>query len=318
MAEGHSPSIVTSHTPPISAVDAWPALPLDAWKDTYATLHMWMQIVGKTRLALAPAENHGWHVALHPTARGLVAPGMAVGARLLDIEFDFIDHRLIARTSDGARRDLLLRAMPVADFYREYRALLGELGVVARFHGRPNEVVEAIPFAEDVGHAAYDPDAAQRCWRIIAQGARVLRTFRSRFVGKCSPAHFWWGGFDLSCTRFSGRPAPRHPGGFPNLPDHVTREAYSHEVASAGFWPGNDAFPHAAFYAYAYPEPAGCPAAAIRPRAASYHLDLREWVLPYEAVRTAADPDHTLLEFLQSTYDVAADLGKWDRGTLER
>jgi len=309
---------VTIRTP--QATEPWPALPLEAWQDTYATLHMWTQIVGKTRLALAPVENHWWHVVLLPTARGLVAPAMPTGARTFDVEFDFIDHRLVARTSDGARRELQLGPMPVAEFYRRYRALLDELGIVARFVARPNEVAEAIPFAEDTKHASYDPDAAQRCWRIIAQGARVLRTFRSRFVGKCSPAHFWWGAFDLSCTRFSGRPAPPHPGGFPNLPDRITREAYSHECISAGWWPGNPGGPvrEPAFYAYAYPEPVGCPAASIRPRAASYHPDLREWVLPYEAVRMATDPDAMLLEFLQSTYDVAADLGGWDRSALER
>jgi len=309
---------VTIRTP--QATEAWPALPLEAWQDTYATLHMWTQIVGKTRLALAPMENHWWQVVLLPTARGLVAPAMPAGARTFDVELDFIDHRLVARTSDGTRRELQLGPMPVAEFYRRYRALLDELGIVARFVARPNEVAEAIPFAEDTKHASYDPDAAQRCWRIIAQGARVLRTFRSRFVGKCSPAHFWWGAFDLSCTRFSGRPAPPHPGGFPNLPDRITREAYSHECISAGWWPGNPGGPvrEPAFYAYAYPEPVGCPAASIRPRAASYHPDLREWVLPYEAVRMATDPDAMLLEFLQSTYDVAADLGGWDRSALER
>ena len=300
--------------------DPWPALPLDAWLDTYATLHMWTQIVGKTRLALSPMENHWWQVTLLPTARGLVAPAMPAGNLTLDVEFDFLDHRLVVRTSDGARRELLLGPMPVAEFYRRYRALLEDLGIEARFLARPNEVTESIPFAEDTRHASYDPDAAQRCWRILAQAARVMRVFRSRFVGKCSPAHFWWGAFDLSCTRFSGRPAPPHPGGFPNLPDRITREAYSHECISAGWWPGTAAGPvrEPAFYAYAYPEPVGCPTAAIRPRAASYHLDLREWVLPYEAVRNARDPDAMLLEFLESTYEVAADLGGWDRRALER
>ena len=303
-----------------ASIEPWPALPLEAWQDTYATLHMWTQIVGKTRLALSPMENHWWQVTLLPSARGLVAPAMPFGAHTLDVEFDFIDHCLVARASHGARHVLPLEAQPVAAFYAQYRALLEALGVEARFVARPNEVVEAIPFAEDTKHASYDPDAAQRCWRIIASGTRVLRTFRSRFVGKSSPAHFWWGAFDLSCTRFSGRRAPQHPGGFPNLPDRVTREAYSHECISAGWWPGNVGGPVAepAFYAYAYPEPVGCPAAAIRPRAASYHLELREWVLPYEAVRTASDPDAMLMEFLQSTYDVAADLGGWDRSALER
>jgi len=309
---------VSIRTP--QAAEAWPALPLDAWQETYATLHMWTQIVGKTRLALAPMENHWWQVTLLPTARGLVAPAMPAGARTLDVEFDFIDHRLVARTSDGARRELLLGPMPVAEFYRRYRALLDELGIAARFLARPNEVVESIPFAEDTKHASYDPDAAQRCWRVVASSARVMHEFRSRFVGKCSPVHFWWGGFDLACTRFSGRSAPPHPGGFPNLPDSITREAYSHECISAGWWPGSIGGPVAepAYYAYAYPEPIGCPAAAIRPRAASYHLDLREWILPYEAVRNARDPDAMLLEFLQSTYEVAAGLGGWESRALER
>ena len=281
---------------------------------------MWTQIVGKTRLALAPMENHWWQVTLLPTARGLVAPAMSVGARTFDVEFDFIDHRLVARTSDGDFREMPLRPRTVADFYAAYRALLAELGVDARFQARPNEVVESIPFAEDTRHAAYDPDAAQRCWRILDSAARVIHVFRSRFLGKCSPVHFWWGGFDLACTRCSGRPSPPQPGDFPNLADWVTREAYSHECISAGWWPGTVGGPVAepAFYAYAYPEPVGCPEATIRPSAAGYHPDLREWMLPYEAVRTAADPDALLLEFLQSTYDVAADLGGWDRRALER
>jgi hypothetical protein len=238
--------------------------------------------------------------------------------RTLDVEFDFIDHRIVARTSDGDVRALPLAPRSVADFHAAYLAMLSELRVVPRFHAAPNELAEATPFAEDRSHASYDPDAAQRCWRILAQTARVLGEFRSRFLGKVSPVHFWWGAFDLACTRFSGRPAPRHPGGFPHLPDWVTREAYSHECISAGWWPGNVGGPIAepAFYAYAYPEPAGCPDASVLPAEARWHLDLHEWVLPYEAVRRANDPDAVLLEFLQSTYDAAATLAGWDRAAL--
>jgi hypothetical protein len=300
--------------------ETWPELPLDSWADTYATLHLWTQVVGKTGLAFAPMQNHWWQVALLPTARGLVTHALPVGGRTLDVEFDFVDHRLVARTSAGRRGELALAPRTVADFYGAYVALLAGLGVALHYRAKPCEVVEAIPFAEDTRHASYDPAAARRCWQVIARSAGVLAQFRARFVGKCSPAHFWWGAFDLSCTRFSGRTAPPHPGGFPNLADWVTREAYSHECISAGWWPGTPGGPVAepAFYAYAYPEPHGCPSAPIRPAAASYHPDLREWVLPYEAVRTAPDPEATLLEFLESTYAVAADLGGWDRKALER
>ena len=311
---------MSSNASPAPHAEAWPALPLDAWQETYATLHRWTQIVGKTRLAFAPMQNHWWQVALHPTARGLIAPAMPAGGRLLEVEFDFVDHRLVARTSDGGVRQRPLAPRSVAAFYAEYVAILDELGIALRYRAKPCEVVDAIPFAEDHAHAAYDADAAQRCWRIVAQSARVLQEFRSRFVGKCSPVHFWWGAFDLACTRFSGRRAPRHPGGFPNLADRVTREAYSHECISAGFWPGSVGGPVAepAFYAYAYPEPAGCPAAVIRPGAAGYQPALHEWILPYDAVRRADDPDAMILEFLQSTYGAAADLGAWNRGALER
>jgi hypothetical protein len=305
--------------------DAWPELPLDAWADTYATLHRWTQIVGKTRLALAPMQNHWWQVVLLPSARGLVAPAMPAArdrdarGRTLDVEFDFVDHRLVARTSDGGIRTMPLAPRSVADFYAGYLAMLAELDVTPRFHEAPNEVPDATPFADDHAHASYDRDAAQRCWRILAQSARVLGEFRARFLGKVSPVHFWWGGFDLACTRFSGKLAPPHPGGFPNLPDWITREAYSHECISAGWWPGNVGGPVAepAFYAYVYPEPEGCPDASIAPTAARWHLELHEWVLPYDAVRRASDPDAMLLEFLQSTYDAAAGLAGWELGALE-
>ncbi len=301
--------------------EAWPELPLDGWQDTYATLHRWTQIVGKTRLALAPMMNHWWQVALWPTARGLVAHAKPTGdGRTLEVEFDFVTHSLTARTSDGAVRTLALEPMSVADFYARYMAMLRELGVVPHFSARPNEVAEAVPFAEDRAHQSYDPDAVQRCWRILHHSSRVLSDFRSRFLGKQSPVHFWWGAFDLACTRFSGKTAPEHPGGFPNLPDWITREAYSHECISAGWWPGNVGGPMAepAFYAYAYPEPAGCPDAVVRPAEAYWHLALHEWVLPYEAVRRAPDPDAALLEFLQSTYDAGARLSGWDRNALDR
>jgi hypothetical protein len=297
---------------------AWPALPLDGWRATYDTLHLWSQIVGKTRLALAPMQNHWWQVALYVTSRGLGGAPLPVGHRTLDVDFDFIDHQLVVRTSEGETRTLALAPRSVADFYDEYRALLRALDADVRIRPVPSEMETVTPFAEDRTHASYDADAAQRCWRALVQADRVLRAFRGRFLGKCSPVHFWWGAFDLSCTRFSGRPAPPHPGGIPNLPDRVTREAYSHECISAGWWPGGGALDEPAFYAYAYPEPAGLPEARVRPAAAYYHTQLREFILPYDAVRTAPEPDAALLEFLQSTYEAAADLARWDRGALER
>lgn len=301
-------------------VDAWPPLPLADWQDTRDTLQRWFQIVGKTRLALAPMQNHWWQVVLHPSVRGLTTTPMPAGDRSLEVEFDFLDHRLTARTSDGAIRALELAPMAVADFYTRYRALLRDLGVQVRMWPQPSEMPDTLRFPEDRQHASYDPDAARRCWHILLQSHRVLSAFRGRFLGKCSPVHFWWGGFDLACTRFSGRPAPPHPGGIPNLADRVTREAYSHECISVGWWPGGGGAPilEPAYYAYAYPEPAGCPEATIRPGAARYDLALREWILPYDAVRTAADPDAALLEFAHSTYDAAATLAGWDRAALER
>ena len=301
-----------------AAPAAWPSLPLDAWQDTYATLHRWAQIVGKVRLARLPWINHSWHVTLYVTARGLTTGPMPDGTRSFQIDFDFVDHQLPVRTSDGKVRSLELRPRSVADFYGELMATLRDLGVETAIYPRPNELEDATPFAEDEAHAAYDPDAAHRCWRVLAQTERVFTEFRARFLGKCSPVHFFWGAFDLAVTRFSGRPAPPHPGGVPHLPDWVAREAYSHEVCSAGFWPGDERFPAPAFYSYAYPEPAGYKDAAVRPAGASYNRNLGEFLLPYDAVRTAASPDAALLEFLQSTYDAAADLARWDRPALER
>jgi hypothetical protein len=297
---------------------AWPALPLDGWRATYDTLHLWSQIVGKTRLALAPMQNHWWQVALYVTSRGLGGAPLPLGHRTLDVDFDFIDHQLVVRTSEGETRSLPLAPKSVADFFDEYRALLRALDVDVRIRPIPAEMETVTPFGEDRTHASYDAGAAQRCWRALVQADRVLRAFRGRFLGKCSPVHFWWGGFDLSCTRFSGRTAPPHPGGIPNLPDWITREAYSHDCISAGWWPGGGALNEPAFYAYAYPEPAGLPEAKVRPAAAYYHPQLREFILPYDTVRQAGDPDATLLEFLQSTYEAAADLARWDRAALER
>ena len=298
--------------------EPWPTLPLAEWQDTYATLHMWTQIVGKVRLIQTPWVNHSWHVPLYVTTRGLTTSPIPHGTRTFEIAFDFVDHRLVVTTSDGTSRTLALAPRAVADFYRELMAALAELDVPVRIHAKPNEVDPAIPFAQDREHHAYDPEYANRFWRILVQTDRVMRTFRACFLGKCSPIHFFWGSFDLALTRFSGRTAPPHPGGVPNLPDWVAREAYSHEVSSCGFWPGGGPLPMPVFYAYAYPEPPGFAAARVRPAHASYNGDLHEFVLPYDAVRTAADPDEAQLAFLQSTYEAAADDAHWDRAALER
>jgi hypothetical protein len=298
---------------------AWPALPLAEWRDTKDTLHRWTQIVGKVRLALAPMQNHWWQVPLYVTARGLTTSAMPYDGGVLEIRFDFVHHVLALEASSGHGRHVALAPRPVAEFYREVMAALGALGTRVRIHPRPIEIPgDARRFDEDAAHRTYDADSAQRCWRVLVRADRVLHAFRGGFLGKCSPVHFWWGSFDLACTRFSGRRAPPHPGGVPNCPDYVTREAYSHECISAGWWPGGGAVDEPAFYAYAYPEPAGCAAAPIRPAPAYYHPELREWILPYDAVRTASDPDAMLLAFLDSTYDVAATLGRWDRAALER
>jgi hypothetical protein len=297
----------------------WPALPFAEWEKTCDTLHMWTQIVGKTRLALAPMENHWWQVALYLTPRGLTTSAMPCGTRTLSVEFDFIDHALQLRASEGATRRIELRPRAVADFYAEYMGTLRELGVQAKFKPSPAEVATAIPFAEDREHKSYDADAARRCWQIMLQADRVMKRFRGRFLGKASPVHFFWGSFDLAATRFSGRPGPRHGGGVPNCPDYVMIEAYSHECSSCGFWPGGGAFDEPAFYAYAYPEPEGFASHRVAPEgAARYVKDAGEFILPYAAVRSAASPDEVLLEFFQSTYEAAADLGRWDRAALER
>jgi hypothetical protein len=296
----------------------WPALPLDEWQATYDTLHLWTQVVGKTRLALAPMQNHWWQVVLYVTSRGLGTSAIPFGERTFEIDFDFIAHQLVVRTGEGETRTMPLAPRPVADFYREYLALLRGLGIEVKLYPRPMEMTIVAPFPDDREHSSYDPDAAQRCWRALVQADRVLKEFRGRFIGKNSPSHFWWGSFDLACTRFSGRSAPPHPGGIPNCPDYVTLEAYSHECISAGWWPGGGPVAEPAFYAYAYPEPAGCRDATIRPAGAYYHQEMHDWILPYDQVRRASDPDAMLLDFFQSTYETAAELGGWDRKALER
>lgn len=309
---------MTSTFEPVVDAAAWPPLPFDAWRDTCATLHMWLQIVGKTRLALAPMENHWWQIALYVTPRGLTTSAMPYGSRTFAADFDFLDHHLYLRLSDGATRKLPLVPRPVAEFYAAYLETLRSLGLEVRIRPVPVEVERAIPFAEDTEHASYDAEAANRCWRVLAQVDRVLKRFRGHFLGKASPVHFFWGSFDLAATRFSGRPAPRHPGGAPNCPDYVMEEAYSHECSSCGFWPGSDAMTEPAFYSYAYPEPPGYGDHPARPVGARYSPELREFILPYEAVRNAASPDQALLDFFQSTYEIAADLGRWDRAALDR
>lgn len=296
----------------------WPPLPYDAWRDTCATLHLWTQIVGKIRGTLSPWVNHSWHVALHLTARGLTTTPIPYGGRPFQIDFDFVDHRLLIQAGDAAARTMRLEARSVADFYRELFGHLSALGLDIKINTMPNEIVDAIPFEQDTVHAAYDPEYVHRFWRILVLSELVFRQFRSSFIGKCSPIHFFWGSADLAVTRFSGRLAPEHPGGVPNCPDWVTREAYSHEVSSCGFWPGSDALPYPAFYSYVYPEPPGFSSSQVRPAEAGYNAEFHEFILPYDVVRQAPLPDATLLEFLQDSYAAAADLGHWDRAALER
>ncbi|MEX1060021.1 MAG: DUF5996 family protein [Methyloceanibacter sp.] len=295
----------------------WPELPYAAWKDTYATLHLWTQMVGKIRLVQTPWLNHSWHVVLYVSARGLTTSAIPYGDRTFQLDFDFLNHVLLASTDDGSVRQIGLFPRSVAEFYADLMQSLSELGIETHISEMPNELPEPIRFSEDRTHASYDPDYAQRLWRILLQVERVLYEFRTAFIGKCSPVHFFWGSFDLAVTRFSGRRAPLHPGGVPYLSDAVAQEAYSHEVSSSGFWPGNEVIPYPAFYSYAYPEPPGFAQAPIRPAEAFYSEDLREYILPYEAVRSAADPDRVLMDFLTSTYEAAASLGKWDRAALE-
>lgn len=279
---------------------------------------MWTQIVGKIRLTHTPWVNHSWHTTLYLTSRGLTTSPIAYGARTFQIDFDFIDHSLLIQVSDGAVKTMSLSPRPVASFYEELFDKLAELNLKVKIQTTPNEVATPIPFDKDYEHAAYDAEQANRFWRVLAQADRVFKQFRARFIGKCSPSHFFWGSFDLAVTRFSGRRAPEHPGGVPHLPDWVTREAYSHEVSSCGFWPGSEQMPQPLFYSYAYPEPDGFGSEIVRPSEASYNLELREFVLPYDEVRQSASPDDALLEFLQSSYEAAANLGAWNRSELER
>ena len=297
---------------------AWPALDYPAWKDTCATLHLWTQVVGKIRLAQTPWLNHSWHVPLYVTARGLTTSPMPHGERTFQIDFDLIDHRLVIETSDGAVTTMPLKPRSVADFYQALMAQLAALDLRVKIHTTPNEIADGIPFEQDQQHASYDAAAAHRFWLALVQTDRVFKQFRAGFIGKCSPVHFFWGSFDLAVTRFSGRPAPEHPGGVPHCPDWVTREAYSHEVSSCGFWPGGEMLPYPVFYAYAYPEPPGFSTATVQPQGARYEPGVHEFILPYDEVRRAASPDALLLKFLQSSYEAAANLGHWDRAALER
>lgn len=303
----------------------WPELPLDAWEPTYATLHLWTQILGKTRLALTPLQNHYWNTALYVSTRGLTTSPMPLRDGLIEIELDLVSHALIARTSEGSIDTFALEPMTVAEFYHRFRRILHALDADVHINERPSEVADRTRFSDDTTHASYDPDAATRCWQILVESDRVLDAYRAEFLGKSSPVHFWWGAFDLACTRFSGRRAPLHPGGVPYLADRVVREAYSHECHSVGWWPGGGhgvlrepLVREPAYYAYAYPEPQGYSIARISPPEAYYHPTMLEWILPYDAVRTAKDPDAMLRAFCETTYDAAARLASWDRRSCER
>ena len=300
-------------TPQIDRAELWPALPYEAWRDTYQTLHMWTQIVGKVRMELSPFLNHWWHVTLYVTPRGLTTSSIPYHGSTFDVTFDFIEHNLCIRTSEGTTKALPLIPRSVAAFYREFMACLSALGIEVTINTLPSEVQNPIRCDEDEVHASYDPVYAQRFWRILAQTETVMQRYRSPFLGKSSPVHFFWGRFDLAVTLFSGRRAPERPGA-----DHITREAYSHEVISCGFWPGDDRFPAPAFYSYTAPEPPGLPTAPIRPEEAFYSHELGEFLLLYEDVRTASSPEQALLAFFQSTYEAGAMLAQWDREALER
>jgi hypothetical protein len=293
--------------------DRWPSLPLDAWRDTYATLHMWTQVVGKVCLALTPLTNHFWNIALQITPRGLSTPTMTANGIAVTIAFDFIDHQLIIRTSDGREQQLALRPMTVADFYGAAMEMLRQLNIRVRIWTTPVEIPDPIPFEQDTTHKSYDPAQVLAFHQVLLAMKPVFEWFRSTFIGKCSPVHFFWGSFDVAVTRFSGDRAPERPGA-----DPITREAYSHAVVSHGFWPGSGPVQEPAFYAYAAPEPDGLKTALVRPAAAYYHQELSEFILPYEPVRTAASPADELRAFLESTYDAAAELAGWNRSALER
>ncbi len=293
--------------------ECWPALPLDSWKDTYATLHMWTQIIGKVRLALTPLTNHWWNVPLYVTSRGLTTSRIPYGDKSFELRFDFLQHQLVLQGSDGYVQTLALRAISVAEFYQEFMQMLKSAGIQVKIWRMPVEVADPIPFDQDRTHASYDPDYVQRFWRVLLSVDAVFNQFRSGFLGKCSPVHFFWGSFDLAVSRFSGRRAPDRPGA-----DAMTREAYSHEVSSVGFWPGGGNIKGAAFYSYTVPEPPGFREATVRPSGASFDPQLGEFVLLYDAVRNAPSPVSELLQFCRSTYEVGAELGQWDRQALER
>jgi Family of unknown function (DUF5996) len=295
----------------------WPELPYPILRPTLETLQLWTQVVGKVRLAKTPWVNHSWHVTLYVSARGLTTSLIPYGTLGFELEFDLVSHALVVRVSDGGQSQIELAPRSVADFYAKVLETLARLGLPVEIDVHPNELPDPMPFPQDTAVRAYDRDAAHRFWLALVQCDRVFKLFRTRFVGKCSPVHFFWGSFDLAVTRFSGRSAPLHPGGVPHLPDSVVREAYSHEVSSAGFWPGGGTITHAAFYSYCYPAPAGFADAVIAPEEATFDPHLGEFLLPYESVRNAHDPDAALLSFLQSTYEAAATSGNWSRGTLE-
>ena len=297
--------------------ESWPELPYGEWKDTCATFHMWLQIVGKVRTALVPWTNHQWHVTLHLTSRGFTTRPIFYDAGAFQLDVDVVDHVLKISTSSGREGRVVLEPRTVADFYHALMGELERLGIAVRIHGLPNEVADPLPFADNERDRSYDGEYVNRFWRVLLRSAGVFDEFRGDFIGKCSPVHFFWGAMDLAVTRFSGRRAPEHPGGIPNLPDWITREAYSHEVTSAGFWPGGDSYPHPMYYSYAYPSPEGFAGAEVGPASAKWHGDLSEFVLPYDDVRKAASPEQEVRTFLQSTYEAAANLGQWDRGALE-
>jgi len=301
-----------------SAKTNWPALPYGEWSDTVTTLHMWAQIVGKIRLAHTPWTNHSWHVPLYLTARGLSTSVIPCDGAAFEISFDFVDHQLVIQTVGGAQRFISLGPVSVAEFYRTVLAHLDGLGLSTIIRTTPSEIADGIPFDQDDNHQSYDREFVSRFWHALIQIDRVFKLFRSRFIGKCSPVHFFWGSFDLAVTRFSGKDAPPHAGGIPNFPDWVAQEAYSHEVSSAGFWPGGGGIDCAAFYSYAYPLPDGFPNANVVPGGSAWSTNLGEFLLPYDEVQTSSSPDDTLLDFLQSTYEAAADLAHWDRPALER
>ena len=293
--------------------DLLPALPFDSWKDTLATLHMWTQVVGKLRLKLCPLVNHFWNVTFYLTARGMTTEAMPYESGTVEVRFDFIDHKLLIETDQGRTAEIALKPQSVAEFYTKFMAAIANLGVTTKIWTMPCEVPNPTPFEQDQAHASYDPEAVNKFWRITVWVDQVFQEFRAEFIGKVSPVHFFWGSFDLAVTRFSGRPAPERPGA-----DPITREAYSHEVSSAGFWPGGGDIKGPAFYSYAAPEPAGFAEQKVRPQAAYYHPQMKEFLLMYDDVRGAASPKAALMEFLESTYDAAANLGKWDRKALER